>query len=555
MASIAPYAGTLDRRLAAHLLRRCTFGPTQAEIDAFDGLPASQALDQLFAMPPLPAHPADPATGQTWVVSGRTNANAPNADLERIINSWFLHQVFDPAQPVSLFPKLVFFLHTCLPTGHNDIIHSENFYYTIRLFMHLAAQGTGSYQKLALKICLDNGMNNYLDIGDSEAGNPNENFVREFFELHTVGKGATIGVGDYTTFTEQDVMEAARLLTGYRLSNDWDDPTRMDPDTGLPRCWFDVGKHDTTDKLFSHAFDYTVITGRATVQGMLDEVSEFVDMIFLQENTARHLARRMYRFFVRYQIDQEIENDIIAPLAQYLMNNQYEVIPALRLLLGSQHFFDQDDADSGDEVIGALIKSPMELQTGILRFFGTPIPDPAVDLFHAYVTFYGDLQEGLHKACFDLFEPPEVAGYQPVYQPPEYNRLWISAKSIAPRYQMAEEIISGPSHLQVDLVAWVADPAHVPDFPGPDAQGNPGPHPGARISRHLVETLLAYLLPEAVPPARLDHFEQLLLDTLSPINWMFEWDHFTNTNDATNIRPQVEKLIRGILQSPEYQLG
>ncbi len=554
MPSLAPYNGSLDQRLAAHFLRRTTFGSTKAEIDSLVGLTPQQALDLVFTMPPLPDHPKDPATGQTWVVSGRTGANSPNQDLKYIVNRWFLDLAFRPGNSPNLFIKLVFFLHTCFPTGHNDITYSENFYWTLRLFM-LAAQGNLSFKELALKICLDNGMNNYLDIGDSEVGNPNENFAREFFELHTVGKGATIGVGDYTTFTEQDVLEAARLLTGYRQSDDWDDPTRQDPDTGLPRCWFDISRHDTTDKLFSHAFNYSVISGRSTVNGMLEELGEFVDMIFASNQAAEHLARRMYRFFVRFQISQEVEDDIITPLAQHLLSQNYDLTSAIRLLLGSQHFFDQDDADSQDEVVGALIKAPMELQGGILRFFGVPMPDPAADLFHAYITVYGDLDTALAKACFDLFEPVEVAGYHPVYQPPEYNRLWISAKSISPRYQMAEEIISGPPHLTVDLVAWISDPNNIPDFAGADPVGNPGPHAGGRIATHLVATLLSYLLPEPVPQDRQEYFEQLLLDTLSPINWMFEWDFYLNNNDPTNIKPQIEKLIRGILQSPEYQLG
>ena len=62
------------------------------------------------------------------------------------------------------------------------------------------AQEPCSFKEPTLKICFDNGMNNYLDIGESEVGHPNENFVREFFELHPVGKGGTVGVGDYITW-------------------------------------------------------------------------------------------------------------------------------------------------------------------------------------------------------------------------------------------------------------------------------------------------------------------------------------------------------------------
>lgn len=554
MASLVPHTGTLGRRLAAHLLRRTSFGPTKAEIDTFADLTADQAVEQLLSLPAtLPDHPVDPMTGITWVLAGRTGANSPNEDLNEVINSWFLDVIFKPGPSQNLFAKSVFFLHTCFPTGHNDIEFSENFYYTIRLLMLYAV---GNFKELALKICFDNGMNNYLDIGDSVKGNPNENFVREFFELHTIGKGPTKGVDDYTTFTEDDVKEAARLLTGYRLNNEWDNPLRIDPQTGLPRCWFDPSKHDVGSKIFSDAFQNTEILGRTTAEGMIEEVQDFVDMIFAQLDTARHICRRMYRYFVRYQISEEVENDIITPMAQALQQNNYEMGTAYRLLLKSQHFYDTGDNDASDEVIGALIKSPLELQINMMRYFQVALPDPAVDPYEAYVTFYNQgIQRMQSKACFDLFEPPEVAGYQPVYQDPEFNRLWISAKSIEPRYDMAQVLIDGPTHLRADLMQFFQDANQIPEYPGIDQLGNPGPHPGARISEHLVQTLVDYLLPEALPIDRFEYFHNLLLEDLSPINWAMEWDNFLSTGDDTNVKGQLEKLVRGLLQSPEFQLG
>jgi hypothetical protein len=279
-------------------------------------------------------------------------------------------------------------------------------------------------------------------------------------------------------------------------------------------------------------------------------------MVFAQEATARTLAKRLYRFFVRTQLSMEVEADIIVPLAQDLMANNYELRPVLARLLKSEHFYDEDDTDSSDEVIGALIKTPLEVQAGMMRFFELPVPDPALDPYAAYITFYRmgvqDLQEA---ACFDLFKPAETAGYPPVFQGPDYNRLWINAKSIPGRYKFADHHLYGPPEMQFDLMAYVSNPDRIPDFAGPDPMGNPGPHPGARIGEHLVQTLLDDLLPEPVPQDRFDYFLDLLLDALSPINWMFEWDNYLSTGDDTNVRPQIERLVRGILQSPEYQLG
>ena len=369
-----------------------------------------------MSFPPLPGHPKDPTTGLEWVVSGSTPANSPNQELKYIINSWWLHFMMNPANQQTIAHKLTFFLHTSFVTSFMEILWNENHYYTLRLLMHYADK---SYKDLAKKICLDNGMNNFLDISESQKGNPNENFVREFFELFTIGKGPGNGPGDYTTFTEQDVIEAARLMTGFRINNDWDDPLLIDPDTGMPRAELDTNRHDETDKMFSHAFNNTIISGQVTEAGMLQEVDDLVEMIFAQPATAEYICRRLYRYFVKYEITQEVEDDIIVPLASTLRNNNYNLSVALTQLLKSEHFYDEDDTDSSDEVIGSLIKSPLDLQAGMIRYFQLPIPDPDTDLFAAYVTFgrWG-IQKPLTDACFDLFAPPEVAGYQPIYQAP-----------------------------------------------------------------------------------------------------------------------------------------
>ncbi|WNJ20999.1 DUF1800 family protein [Pontibacter sp. G13] len=554
MASLAPRSGTLGRRLAAHLLRRATFGATRTEIDSFASMTADQAVDALSVIPVMATEPIDPATNLTWFPAGRTQANSPNEDLKYIVNSWWLHHMMTASASPTLAHKLFFFLHTSFVTSFKDIEWNENHYYTIRLLNYFVDK---SYKDLAFKICLDGGMNEFLDIGESVEGNPNENFAREFLELFTIGKGPAAGTGDYTTFTEQDVNEAARLLTGFRLNNDWDDPTRLDPVTGFPQAWIDPNKHDPTDKLFSARFQNTIIAGTDTAAGMLLELQQFVDMIFNQTATAEYIMRRLYRLFVHYHISSDAETGIIQPLAQSFIANNFEVLPVLKQLLKSEHFFDADDADATDGRVGALIKSPLELQTQIIRYFDVPLPDPAVDPFEAYVTFYwSGIQDPQSLACMDILGPSEVAGYPPVYQSPEFNRLWVGSKSIPARYALPDEHLDGPEILQMDVMAFVQDTTRITEFAGADANGAPGPHPGARIAPHLVQELVDYLMPEALPQARFDYFlNEILLDSLSEINWSFEWDLYLATLDDSNVKPQIKKLIRALLQSPEFQLG
>ncbi len=46
---------------------------------------------------------------------------------------------------------------------------------------------------------------------------PNENYSRELLELFTIGKGNAVGNGDYTNYTEDDVVQIAKVLTGWRI--------------------------------------------------------------------------------------------------------------------------------------------------------------------------------------------------------------------------------------------------------------------------------------------------------------------------------------------------
>ena len=79
---------------------------------------------------------------------------------------------------------------------------------------------------------------------------------------------------------------------------------------------------------------------------------------------------------------------------------------------------------------------------------------------------------------------------------------------------------------------------------------------GVRIASHLVQELVDYLLPEGIDQDRFDYLlTEVLLDNLSELNWMFEWDNFVATGDDISVRPQIEKLVKAILQSPEFQLG
>jgi hypothetical protein len=75
-------------------------------------------------------------------------------------------------------------------------------------------------------------------------------------------------------------------------------------------------KHDSTDKLFSTFYGNTIITGQAGANGA-NETDDLLNMIFAKDEVALNICRRLYRFFVYYDIDAATEANVIVPLAQF----------------------------------------------------------------------------------------------------------------------------------------------------------------------------------------------------------------------------------------------
>ena len=427
MASLTQRTGALGSRLAAHLLRRTTYSYNSNSIDEFSTLTAEQAVDSLFA--PITfsmEEPIDWETMQPWLNSGVPPVSS-NSRLRFYIMGWWLNEA---RQHISIHLKMMFFLHS------NFIVHAEargNEYFFDYLSL-IKLYTTGSFKELALKITNDNIMMEYLDNAYNTKWNPNENYAREFLELFTIGKGPQIGPGNYTNYTEDDVAEAAKLLTGWRFGERGVD---IDPDTGITAGYADYGRHDLSVKTFSTAFGSQSISPATDANDMLRELSEFVDMVFAQEETAKAIVRKLYRFFVSRHITEEIELDIIAPLAETLRGTQidpnnwdYQLEPMLKELFKSEHFFEEDGF--GDGIIGGLMKSPLESLLPLLTFLDLEIPDPltnsttAYDHYHRF-WFKGVVDNIFDYASLDLFRPPSVAGYQPYYQEPVFHRFWFNS--------------------------------------------------------------------------------------------------------------------------------
>jgi uncharacterized protein (DUF1800 family) len=547
MPSIAPFTGNLTRQQAVHLLHRASIGYAQADIDALEGMSVSAAVDFLYNQTaPDPPLPIDPNTNQSYAFREEfTNGSIPGRN-RFYTQIWYLKEMFVSTAPAK--EKMTLFMHTHFTNDMVKTVYGFPLYHQNELFRKYAL---GNFKILATKVCRDYAMSVFLDGWTNQVQNPNENFPREFLELYSIGKGSQIGPGNYTTFTEDDVREAARVLTGFLPVGFVPDgtiagapPIEIDSDTGLYTCSIWDIRHDAGTKNFSAAFQNTSIsTGPNTVTNIEAELDAFIDMVFAQEATARNICRKLYRFFCYYEITPAIENDIITPLAATFQANNYELLPVLKQLFNSQHFFDQDDAIIENNNIGAIVKSPVELIVGAFKYFNV---DLGLSLDTAtYYGALGRLTTYIETMGMTLFQPPEVAGYPAYHQAPAYNRNWISATFLVSRFDAFERLTvgipinGGALFLKIDSVDFCQNSGNFSDPSDPNI---------------LIDNLVNDLFPFGVESNKRVALKNILTDGDPDYYWTDAWIVYTGGGTDATVRIRLNNLFNAILQSAEFQL-
>jgi uncharacterized protein (DUF1800 family) len=544
MALLTPLNGPLGLRRAKHLLRRTTFRYDKTTLLSFAELTPAAAVQQLLeSTPNFLAEPYDPLPAGSpdgyWTSSDEHPNTFDGHGRKRIfITAWWWYNAM---QEVSLKHKMTFFLHTSFTVAKDSGAgFSSNFYDHLTLLEYFAF---GNLKTLAKKITLDNSMLNYLDNTSNNANNPNENYAREFLELFTILKGEQIGEGDYTNFTELDVQMAARVFSGFKRQFS---RAIKDFDTGIPSGYPNKNFHDVEDKTFSHAFNYQTVTGRDNAFGMLDELGDFVEMVFSKEETARAYCRKLYRFFVKSEWGSEVESSVIEPLASLLYENNYDVVPVLEALFTSSHFYDEDDSNPGDEIIGSIVKSPLQTLSEVCSMFKVSIPDANANALQFYRNFFWYFvhRSYLNGAGMSFFNPDSVAGYPAHYQEPDFDRLWFSSNTLIARYKMIESLIygqntilGGRTYAELQSVEFVKDTIENPE----DASG-------------LVEELAELLYPESIHEDRVYHFVAVMLDGYDEGYWHSAWNHYLNSGDDSTVKSRLDALIIAMVNAAEFQL-
>lgn len=345
---------------AARLVRRTGFGATGAAVDGAVSAGADKYLAGLLAADPEvdagaratppPEFAPLPRLGKDADSAAKKARNSRIRQQLQQLAGWWLRRMSAVEAPFG--EKLTFCWHHHFATSATKVHDAP---WLLAQNQKLRSLGRGDFRPLALAMLSDAALLDWLDGQKNTAGAPNENLAREFLELFSLGRQ-----GGYT---EQDVREGARALTGRRIEPDGSTAVR-------PKL------HDDDSKTFLGG------------TGNLGEIG-FCDAILTRPASAAHLVARMYGQFV--------SDNPPSPAAIQAAVRGYgtgrSISGMLSALLGSAEF----TAAAGSKIVG-----PVEWLLGAVRSLAIPIPDQA-----AAMKMLATLR-GLGQIPF---YPPSVAGW------------------------------------------------------------------------------------------------------------------------------------------------
>ena len=523
---LAEYGGPWTALHATHLLKRTTFGAAYVDIQRFSALSMETCVDELIQtietepLPPINNYSPGIAdehvpAGETWVNDSAAASGTLNNNRRNSLHAWWLGQILN--QSCTLREKMVLFWHNHLAIESPGINPRYLYQYNVVLRKH----ALGNFRTLLREMTLNPAMLVYLNGNKNTAAAPNENYARELQELFAIGKGPD------SHYTESDVQEAAKVLTGYEINST------------TATYVFKPTKHHTGNKTFSAFYNNKVITGKTGTSGE-QELDELLDMLFDQEELSKFICRKIYRFFVYYTINEQVESQVIIPLAAIFRQQNYDIKPVLSALFKSEHFYHPLN-------IGCLIKSPVDFLGGLLREFNVKFPD--ISLYYADVySLWRTIGTNALNQGEEIGNPPNVAGWPAYYQEPQFHQLWINSNSLPQRNKFSDTMIStgfsrNGRKIIIDVLTYVTS---MPDPGDPDK---------------LVSQLVSNLFMLEISQNSKDFIkkEMLLSGQDSDAYWTSAWNNYitnpTNTTNRNIVQTRLQSLLKYLMNLPEYQLS
>ncbi len=506
---------------ASHLLRRTLIGPTREQILSATNKGLDATINTLldnsepFASDPLNyRYDDDPNVpiGTSWVSANYTSGK--DYQRRRSFNAWETGNLIQQSDSIRIKMSLFWYNHfvtEAVAVGDTRAFFKLNF-----LFKQ---KGLDNFKDLVKEVTTSTAMLIYLNGNSNKNTAPNENYARELFELFTIGKGELIGDGNYTNYTESDIVEAAKVLTGFT--------TIKKP---LDMVEYKSGRHDNSTKQFSSEFDFQTIENAEE-----NEHKMLIDMILREKETARFITRKIYRWFLYHDITPEIEQNIIVPLADIFYNSNYEIKPLLSAFFSSIHFHDE-------YFWGTQIKSPVDFNIGTIRQLEYTFPN-SDDFVERYTLWY-KIYKVLVEQQQDISNPPDVSGWKAYYQEPLFYRTWVNSVTLPFRQNFIDSILNINQESNTPIAF---DPFEIiNNLSNPDDPNK------------LIEDLGNIFYQLSLNTEQNLELKEVLIPGLPDFEWTVEYGEYKANKENEEIKRGVEKkliaLITVMLKKAEYQL-
>jgi uncharacterized protein (DUF1800 family) len=338
-----------------------------------------------------------------WEVLQRDLEEGPEASIQRLLNppaddafellattigdaatasgsperlkAWWLYRMLKSPDP--LRERLALIWHNHFATSNRKVQNLVTMREQNDLFRQ---QAMAPFGELLAAVVKHPAMLAWLDADSNRKGHPNENLARELLELFTLGVG---------NFSERDVREAARALTGWTIVSG--------------KFGYRELRHDDS---------------RMEVLGRSGQLTGDDLLLLLLDHpaTAQRLAWRLSINLLGEGVATEVA---LAELADELHHHNLDIGWGIEVVLRSELFF--STANLRTRVVG-----PVEHAVGVLRSLELCNPLASTLLVADWCSRMGQ----------ELFYPPNVGGWNE-------GRAWLSSRAIIAKANFAQSLVEG----------------------------------------------------------------------------------------------------------------
>jgi uncharacterized protein (DUF1800 family) len=365
---VAVHSGAFGVRQAERLLWRAGFGPSPGHAEALASMGLHRAVAAL-------TRPSGAPTLTGAAPSDEDGNPLFPEDAYGHDHLWWLDRMVRTDQP--LVERMTLVWHDWFATSNDGVGQHSLMLAQNELFRRSAF---GSFDQLAHDVTQDPAMIVWLNLDQNRRQSINENYARELMELFTLG-------ADRGAYTEQDVRQLARALTGFDF--DWSDQLGMHNFRYVP------SRHDNGSKtIFGQTGAWTWEQGVAMCVRHSLHPSFFVNKLW------------------GYFIPTPPSDADSQALESLYVTSGYQVRPVLEAILL------HPDLHAGSR----MVKPPAVLLAGLLRALQRSVDGE-------YWIWYSE------NAGQRLFYPPDVSGWD--------DSRWLDTSTVRGRFELVARALSG----------------------------------------------------------------------------------------------------------------